>query len=169
VADGDIPISAILTAASLHDSQVAIPLATMTAQRVTNLYDLMDNAYDAPEIKANSRALGHVPIIRKVFCHPMFGVLALTVNQLMSQLAAKLPPPPKSSMPSPVSPYTCPNTPRRHNRPIVLQEVPAFFVVHRPPSGALSSQVTNEAASGSPSSGAHAANSLSVCGHRDRV
>src|SRR5262249_24747081 len=39
VADGQIPISAILTAASLHDSQVAIPLATMTAQRVTNLYD----------------------------------------------------------------------------------------------------------------------------------
>ena len=63
IADGDIPISAILTAASLHDSQVAIPLATMTAKRVTNLYDLMDSAYDAPEIKAKSRALGHVPII----------------------------------------------------------------------------------------------------------
>jgi hypothetical protein len=31
VADGDIPISAVLTSASLHDSQVAIPLATMTA------------------------------------------------------------------------------------------------------------------------------------------
>ncbi len=63
VADGDIPISAILTSASLHDSQAAIPLATMTASRVTNLYDLMDNAYDAPEIKAHSRALGHVPLI----------------------------------------------------------------------------------------------------------
>ncbi len=63
VADGDIPISAILTSASLHDSQAAIPLATMTASRVTNLYDLMDNAYDAPEIKAKSRALGHVPLI----------------------------------------------------------------------------------------------------------
>jgi len=63
VADGDIPISAILTSASLHDSQAAIPLATMTAGRVTNLYDLMDSAYDAPEIKAHSRALGHVPLI----------------------------------------------------------------------------------------------------------
>jgi hypothetical protein len=63
VADGDIPISAVLTSASLHDSQVAIPLATMTASRVINLYDLMDSAYDAPEIKAKSRALGHVPII----------------------------------------------------------------------------------------------------------
>jgi len=42
VADGDIPISAVLTSASLHDSQAAIPLATMTASRVINLYDLMD-------------------------------------------------------------------------------------------------------------------------------
>jgi Transposase DDE domain/Transposase domain (DUF772) len=64
VADGQIPISAILTAASLHDSQVAIPLATMTAQRVTNLYDVMDAGYDAGEIYEHSRSLGHVPIIR---------------------------------------------------------------------------------------------------------
>ena len=62
-ADGDIPVSCILTTASLHDSQVALPLATMTAARVTNLYDLMDSAYDAPEIRAKSVALGHVPII----------------------------------------------------------------------------------------------------------
>jgi len=66
VADGQIPISGILTAASLHDSQVAIPLATMTAHRVTNLYDLMDAAYDATEIHEHSRELGHVPIIRPV-------------------------------------------------------------------------------------------------------
>ena len=33
------------------------------ASRVINLYDLMDSAYDAPEIKAKSLALGHVPII----------------------------------------------------------------------------------------------------------
>ncbi len=63
VADGDIPISGLLTSASLHDSQAAIPLATMTARRVTNCYDLMDSAYDAPEIKAHSHALGHVSII----------------------------------------------------------------------------------------------------------
>ncbi len=30
---------------------------------VTNLYDLMDSAYDAPEIRTKSIALGHVPII----------------------------------------------------------------------------------------------------------
>jgi hypothetical protein len=63
IADGQIPISCVLTAASLHDSQVAIPLATMTAQRVTSLYDLMDSAYDALEIREHSRNLGHVPII----------------------------------------------------------------------------------------------------------
>jgi len=62
-ADGDIPVSCILTSASVHDSQVAIPLATMTSTRCINLYDLMDSAYDAPEIKADSRARDHVPII----------------------------------------------------------------------------------------------------------
>jgi transposase len=64
-ADGCVPISAILTSASVHDSQVAIPLATITAQRVTNLYDLMDAAYDVPGILDHSRSLGHVPIVDK--------------------------------------------------------------------------------------------------------
>ena len=143
-ADGGIPLSCILTSASVHDSQVAIPLATMTAARVSNLYDLMDAAYDAAEIRAHSESLGHVPIIdinprrdadrkrelkreaqarrtaghvdakevryrerttvervngrlkdefgarqvrvrghSKVLCHLMFGVLALTVDQLL--------------------------------------------------------------------------------------
>ena len=143
-ADGGIPLSCILTSASVHDSQVAIPLATMTAERATNLYDLMDAGYDAAEIRAYSAALGHVPIIdvnprrnaalkrelqqeakarrtlghvdatdmryrerstvervngrlkdefgarqvrvrghSKVLCHLMFGVLALTVDQLL--------------------------------------------------------------------------------------
>ena len=63
VADGQIPISCILTSASVHDSQAAIPLATMSAERVTNLYDLMDAAYDVDEIRQHSRSLGHVPLI----------------------------------------------------------------------------------------------------------
>ena len=62
-ADGEIPVSCVLTAASVHDSQVAIPLATITAGRVTNLYDLMDSAYDVAAIKQHSRDLNHVPII----------------------------------------------------------------------------------------------------------
>jgi len=61
--DGDIPVSLLLTSASVNDSQVAIPLAQMTAQRITSLYDLMDSAYDAPQIHQFSRQLGHVPLI----------------------------------------------------------------------------------------------------------
>lgn len=61
--DGDIPVSAILTSASLHDSQAAIPLAQMSSERITSLYDLMDAAYDAPQIHAFSESLGHKPII----------------------------------------------------------------------------------------------------------
>jgi hypothetical protein len=130
VADGQIPISCVLTAANLHDSQVAIPLATMSAQRVTNLYDLMDSAYDAKPIREYSQKLGHVPIIErlvrgtgivemepaqaarydgrtnvervngrlkdefggryvrvrgalKVMTHLMFGILALTVDEIL--------------------------------------------------------------------------------------
>ena len=131
--DGDIPISAVLTSASLHDSQVAIPLAQMTAGRISSLYDLMDSAYDAPEIHEISRSFGHVPIIdhnkrrgekkemspaqkirynerstaervnsnlkdnyggnhvrvrgnAKVMAHLMFGIIALTANQLFNLL-----------------------------------------------------------------------------------
>lgn len=62
--DGDIPAGVILTSASTHDSQVAIPLAQVSAARLEAvLYELMDAAYDADEIEAFSRALGRVPII----------------------------------------------------------------------------------------------------------
>jgi len=144
VADGGIPISAVLTSASTHDSQVAIPLAKISNERVTNLYDVMDSAYDVPQIHDMSRQLGHIPLIdvnprrdrclkneltaentrcrlvghktaeairynerstvervnarlkdefggrvvrvrghAKVMCHLMFGILALTANQMM--------------------------------------------------------------------------------------
>ena len=145
--DGGIPLSCILTSASLHGSQAAIPLATMTVARVTNLYDLMDSACDAFGIRAHSASMGHVAIIdvnprsttrkrqltaeakaqrslghvscerlrylerstvervngrlkddfgsrqvrvcgdAKVLCHLMFGILALTVAQLVRILA----------------------------------------------------------------------------------
>ena len=62
-ADGGIPITCLLSSASLHDSQAAIPLAEITSKRVCNLSDLMDAAYDAPGIHSHSRTLGHVPII----------------------------------------------------------------------------------------------------------
>lgn len=62
VADGQIPISMLLTSANLHDSQAAIPLMTMSTQRVTYLYELMDSAYDAAAIREHSLQLGHKPI-----------------------------------------------------------------------------------------------------------
>src|SRR5450759_4873051 len=70
VADGQVPISAVLTRASVHDSQVAIPLMTLTGKRVEYLYELMDSAYDADGIHAHSRELQHVAIIA---VHPRRG------------------------------------------------------------------------------------------------
>src|SRR5271166_560182 len=67
VACGQIPVSCVLTSASVHDSQVAIPLMTMTSARVSYLYDLMDAAYDAAAIHHHSKALGHAPIIDRNF------------------------------------------------------------------------------------------------------
>jgi hypothetical protein len=65
VNDCGLPVSVALTAASVHDSQVAIPLMKMTSAKVDYLYDLMDAAYDAWAIYEISRRLGHVPIIDK--------------------------------------------------------------------------------------------------------
>jgi len=63
--DGGIPVSALVTSASLNDSQAAIPLATITGKRIINCYDLMDAAYDVPTIIEHSQSLGHVPLIDK--------------------------------------------------------------------------------------------------------
>lgn len=62
-ADCGVAVSALLSSASMHDSQAAIPLALMTAGRVTNCYDLMDAAYCSETLRAHSRSLGHVPLI----------------------------------------------------------------------------------------------------------
>jgi len=63
VACGQIPVSLILTSASLHDSQAAIPLMTMTGARIDYLYEVMDAAYDAENIHQHSRTRGHVAVI----------------------------------------------------------------------------------------------------------
>src|SRR3954463_11495184 len=63
VSDGMVPIAAVLTAASTHDSQAAIPLTRLSQQRVVWLYDVMDSAYDAELIVADCLAAGRVPII----------------------------------------------------------------------------------------------------------
>lgn len=63
VNDAGLPLQALTTSASLHDSQAAIPMAKITAGRVTALYEVMDSAYAADLIRDTCRSLGHVPII----------------------------------------------------------------------------------------------------------
>lgn len=63
--DIGLPVSALVTSASLHDSQAAIPLIKLTSGKVTYLYDLMDAAYDAKRIAETSRKFNHVPITDK--------------------------------------------------------------------------------------------------------
>ncbi len=68
VACGQIPVSCVLTSASVHDSQVAIPLMTMTgAPRLLSLRSHGCAAYDAAAIHDHSKALGHAPIIDRNF------------------------------------------------------------------------------------------------------
>lgn len=58
-----VPITLALTSASVHDNQVSVPLARLSAQRVTSLYTLMDAAYDSEPLRQLERELGHVPIV----------------------------------------------------------------------------------------------------------
>lgn len=62
-ADCGVPIAALLSSASMHDSRAAIPLSLISAARVTNLYDVMDAAYCSAELHEHSRSLNHVPLI----------------------------------------------------------------------------------------------------------
>jgi hypothetical protein len=63
VTEDMLPITLLTTSAHVHDSQVAIPLAQLTAQRVTVQYELMDAAYDAKAIHQAVQDLGHAPVI----------------------------------------------------------------------------------------------------------
>ena len=63
VDDHGIPLSYILTSASTHDSQAAIPLETMTTQRVCSLYSLMDAGYVSSDISNFVQSCGKVPVI----------------------------------------------------------------------------------------------------------
>ena len=58
-----VPISAVVTSASVYDNQVSVPLARLSASRVTSLYTLMDAAYDSEALRQLERDLGHVPIV----------------------------------------------------------------------------------------------------------
>jgi hypothetical protein len=125
-----VPISALISSASMHDCRAAIPLSLISADRVTNLYDVMDAAYCCFDLHEHSRGLNHIPLIdhnprgclkeefepdeairyrertvaermnarlkdefgarnvmvrggEKVMSHLMFGVLALSADQMM--------------------------------------------------------------------------------------
>ena len=62
--NGRLPISCTLTAASLHDSQVAIPLMEISKRRVKWLCDVMDSAYDAAAIREKCKQLKHEALIK---------------------------------------------------------------------------------------------------------
>jgi len=58
-----IPITAIVTGANVHDSQVAIPMEKLTERKVTFLYSVMDSAYDAVPVATYITSKGRVPLI----------------------------------------------------------------------------------------------------------
>lgn len=63
VSDQGIPISACVTGANVHDSQLGIILEKMTERRVSHLYTMADSAYDFPEHIGYIKGKGRVPII----------------------------------------------------------------------------------------------------------
>ena len=102
--DGEIPISGVLTSASVHDSQVAIPLAAMTAAVVASLYDLMDSAYDVAAMEQHGRDLGDVPPdVRGAQLHR-------ATTAASGDVTARPPAPPRLPLPRKASPPpACPN------------------------------------------------------------
>ncbi len=65
VDDMGIPITAVVTGANVHDSQLAIPMEKKTTGVVHRLYSLMDAAYDAKGIRSYIAATGGVAIIER--------------------------------------------------------------------------------------------------------
>ena len=63
VSDIGFPLTACVTGANVHDSQLAIPMEQLTEQKVTFLYSLMDAGYDAATIDDFIRSRERVPII----------------------------------------------------------------------------------------------------------
>ncbi len=62
-ATGGLPISVLITSASVHDSQVALPLMRITSRRIAHKYELMDAGYDSKIIRSECEKLGYQPII----------------------------------------------------------------------------------------------------------
>ncbi len=65
VAEGWLPMSCIITSASTHDSQAAIPMSKISSSRAKVLYELMDSAYDVTAIKDFICSNSRVPLIKE--------------------------------------------------------------------------------------------------------
>ena len=63
VSDTGFPLSALVSGANVHDSQLAIPLEKMTESKVFFCYSLMDAAYDSAIIDSFIRSSERIPII----------------------------------------------------------------------------------------------------------
>ena len=63
VSDSGFPLTALITGANVHDSQLAIPMEKLTEQKVTSCYSLMDAGYDAKTIDEFIRNRERIPII----------------------------------------------------------------------------------------------------------
>jgi hypothetical protein len=63
VSDTGFPLTAIVTGANVHDSQLAIPMEQLTEMKVSFCYSLMDSAYDSKGIDEFIRNCGRIPII----------------------------------------------------------------------------------------------------------
>ena len=63
VDDNGIIVAHHVTGASVHDSQVAIPLIRMADERCAYLYALMDGGYTSERIESFAHSIGKVPII----------------------------------------------------------------------------------------------------------
>jgi transposase len=63
VSDTGFPLTAVVTGANVHDSQLAIPMEQLTEGKVHFCYSLMDSAYDSKVIDEFIRSHGRIPII----------------------------------------------------------------------------------------------------------
>ncbi|MDA3799693.1 MAG: transposase, partial [Kiritimatiellae bacterium] len=63
VTDYGLPVTALVSGANVHDSQLAIPMEQISSSRINYCYSLMDSAYNSPIIENVCESLGHVAII----------------------------------------------------------------------------------------------------------
>lgn len=63
VTDLGIPVTALVTGANVHDSQLAIPMEQITGKKISWQYSLMDAGYDADTIISFIKSQSRLPLI----------------------------------------------------------------------------------------------------------